>query len=78
MGDINRSRYFFGFNLPILGEWKNADYILGLTVVSVGAIVTVYGLSASANSETAKDTRRYPLAQLLLFSSLVISVVGIM
>jgi hypothetical protein len=62
----------------IFEKWRKADYILVLTVVSVGAIVTFYGVSASADPETAKDTRRYPLAQLLLFSSPVITVFAIM
>lgn len=68
-----RRHYLFGMNLPQLGEWKRSDYFLGLLIIIVGCILTVYGGLAFSNSETEKDTKRYPIAKVLLFGSLLSS-----
>lgn len=68
-----RKNYLFGMNLPQLGEWKKSDHFLGLLIFLVGCILTVYGGLAFSDSETEKDTKRYPIAKLLLFGSLLSS-----
>ena len=69
MRDSRFSCYFSG--IKWLGEWKGQEYVLGIIILVVGVITTIYGAVAYSNSETSKDTKRYLLAQLLLFAFLL-------
>ena len=63
------SHNLLGINIPVLGTWKNSDYILGILIMLVSSTLTILGGLAFTDSETAKDNQRYPLAKLLLFGS---------
>ena len=72
------NHYLFRMHIPILGEWYRRDYILALIIISVGIILTIFGGLAFTNSEVVKDTIRYPISKVLLFSSLLSSFLAIM
>lgn len=74
----NPNRNFCRLSLPFLGTWNTSDYILGCIFLVVSLISTILGSLAYSNSETSKDTKRYPLAQILFFTPLIYTIILIM
>jgi formate hydrogenlyase subunit 3/multisubunit Na+/H+ antiporter MnhD subunit len=78
MNNHPRPAYFLNLNLPQFGTWKKADYFSALVLTLVGVVSTILGGLSFGNKETAKDSKRFPISQFLLFFSMLLSLVSLM
>lgn len=74
----NRRANFCRLDLPSLGTWNSYDYMLAILLLVISLISTILGSLAYTNSETAKDTKRYPIAKMLFFASAIYTIILIM